>query len=975
MNIHSGLDYTYKVKQSIQDCILKTKDNPFSRYIFVVDDPKFFEEILLKYTDALFSIEITTYTTLLESLLLQNNIPTKKVSRITQILTLKKIMLENPTIFNQGSSLYAIIDELLVIFHELHHGCIDKVDTSKLKRLSKEKIEACLFLYHKFIALLPDAFSFVNQAKKVCSHTNPDDHYIFITEKIINPLDLSFIKKLDIYNDVTLLINYQNDTRSLNTVFSSYFENTARIEDAHINPYKKRLLQSLYANTKINKPIESPLYILKETTPNHEIKNICYRILKNIVDHNMRYKDFAIYYPNPSYLEPLLKTLQAFGIPYNSIKEENYSKEFQACLLILQYASSLQIETWIDIIDTLTLKAYCSYTSINYIKKQYQEYDNVKNNEYKEYYQHIMNSYIMPLHHASSLQDIMNILVTFIQVEMISTDALIQVQAFFTSLQEYDDPCTIQECIELIDLVKPSFTIQTKDIQDHLYIFSLQQPYSDLLDIKQSYLLGVNETIVPSAINNQGILLNKERIHIQPLATIDKQLAYQQNQILTLLASNTSSFTLSYSLVSNSGETLLSSSLLSQLQDLFICKSVENIPIYYHDAVLTNLYASGGIVGNKEIVNQMIEQYCNTKNQPPILSNKACNNTLSASQLETYNGCPYKYFQQYTLQIQPWNQPILQANELGSLVHHIIENNSDCFKNQQTANQFLIDKLPKRIHQQMQSYLEAHPIIQNKANHPYNQYFLQCLKQDLYTTICILVDHMKVSSFSLNKTEKKVMYEYGDFKIKGIIDRVDTFREYIKIIDYKSSNKELDLSLAMQGFNMQMLIYMDMVSKLENASKGALLYFNTKKRILKSEASILEDVDSDTFYKEYRMNGYVDENVIEDIDATIEGSSKIIKAKYVKSKEGYSGNILNQDHFQCLIDKINEHIYQLYQSMANGNIAIAPKGSLDASIFTKVNPCTYCPYHALCNYDVFYNEYVNVEKLDVEAILGGDQND
>lgn len=974
MKVYSGLDYTYKVKQILLDYIIKSKEDPFSKYVFIVENPKYFEEMLLQHTNALFSIEIMTYSTFIETLLSRHNVAIKKASRMTQILTLRKVMLDNPTIFNQGASLFSTIDELLTIFEEFHHAAIEDIDTSHLESLSKEKIEACLFLYKKFLSCLPMPFSLVHHAKQVCQQLCPDDHYIFITDKKINPLDLSFIQELDIYCHVCLLVNFQDDERTLNTIYSSYFSDTCKMEDKNIDAYKSFLLTNLYANKKINHPIKSPIHTLVETTPKHEIETICYLILKEIVDHNMQYKDFAIYYPNPAYLEQILKTLQQFHIPYNNVKEEIYVKEFQVCSLLLQYADTLQIDIWLDILDTLTLKMYSSFTNTNYIKKQYLEYGIIENDGYKEYYQHVFNTYIEPLRHASSLQNIVHIILTFMKEELIPTDTILQVTSFFTTLQEYEDVCTLHEFIELLELIKPVYTKQTKDLQDHLYIFSHQQPYSDLLGIKQIYVLGFNETVVPSAIKDQGILLHKERIHIPHLATIDTQIATLQNQILKVLASNTTCITISYALASNNGETLLPSSLLKQLKGFFTCQTIKGIPVYYHDAVLTNLYASGGQVKTKEIVNKTIAQYKQTKNQPPVLLGKACGTTLSASQLETYNGCPYKYFQQYTLQIKPFNQPILQANELGSFIHHILEINSDCFKNQEVAKQFDKATLPKRIHQQIETYLDDNPIIQSKARHPYNQYFLHCLEQDIYNTLCILINHMKVSSFTLSKTEKQVMQDYGDFKIRGVIDRVDVFREYIKIMDYKSSNKELDLSLSMQGFNMQMLIYMDMLSKLEKSNKGALLYFNTKKRILKSDASILEDIDSDVFYKEYRMNGYVDEDVIEDIDHAIDGSSNIIKAKYVKSKESYSGNILNQDSFTYLIDKISEHIYKLYEEMVRGNIATAPKGSLDPSIFTKVNPCNFCPYHPLCNYDVFYNEFVNVEKLDVDAILGGDKH-
>ena len=60
--------------------------------------------------------------------------------------------------------------------------------------------------------------------------------------------------------------------------------------------------------------------------------------------------------------------------------------------------------------------------------------------------------------------------------------------------------------------------------------------------------------------------------------------------------------------------------------------------------------------------------------------------------------------------------------------------------------------------------------------------------------------------------------------------------------------------------------------------------------------------------------------------------------------------------------------------MMDGHMDIAPKGSDQTATHTLVNPCFYCPYHSICGFDVFYNDYQLVEFLDVEKILGGEDD-
>lgn len=61
-----------------------------------------------------------------------------------------------------------------------------------------------------------------------------------------------------------------------------------------------------------------------------------------------------------------------------------------------------------------------------------------------------------------------------------------------------------------------------------------------------------------------------------------------------------------------------------------------------------------------------------------------------------------------------------------------------------------------------------------------------------------------------------------------------------------------------------------------------MLYFNTKKRILTSSLKINESELSENFFKLYRMNGYVNSEVVEEVDNNIDKDSAIIKAKFVK---------------------------------------------------------------------------------------------
>lgn len=967
MKIYSGLEYSYKIKEMIVESIEKTKANPLLQYTFIIDHPEFLEEAFLKYTDTLFSIEIMTLEALFQKQLNAIHSPAKKISKIEKTVLLKEIVSTNSSLFS-NTPIYPMIEELLKIFDEF--ALLNDIESIKATNsLSKEKIETCLLLYKQFSKSLPPHM-YLSLVEPLLTKTLPSNtHYIFITEKILHPKILTYLKKLDSNNTITILLHTTKEA-TLHDLHTQYFSIDTMIEQTSKTPLLDSLCNTIYHNKTIPYPGDTPFYQVVETTPLHEIQTIVLDIYQQIVDKKARYQDFAIYYPNTQYQEIINDVLTRFSMPYNNTKETIYPGTIKACTYFLQYLFTKQEEDFLFMLDTLCLKACTTFIQVNSYKKRWQELHSINHDSYLSYKVHIDTTYLPLLQKATTYHDFSVLLKTFIEAELVFNEACTTLTSYLLSFENCTQSTSLQDFIDFVEYTKPSFTSIHKPILDHIYVFNLQQPYAGILPIKKIYIVGMNETIVPPTFKDEGILLNIERMQIDNMYTINHQLLLAKNTILKILSANTE-VVFSYALASATGETLLPSSLFLQLQQVYTIQGLETLDKSVHPALSEYLYSEGN--RNKELkIDAIIEQYKYTKNQPLPLTLPLSIEQLSASQLETYNGCPYKYFYQYQIGIQPFSQYILQSNEIGTLVHYLLEINSYLFSSKEaTAN--TIDT--QTITRQIQEYVSANESISKKIMHPVNQYFISCLTKDIYTTICILQNQMKVSLFTLTNTEERISREYLGFKMKGFVDRIDTFRNYLKVIDYKSSDKDLDLNLAMQGFNMQMLIYIDMLSKNKQLDKGALLYFNTKKRILKSKDSILADISEEEFFKLYRMNGYVHEDVIEEIDNQIEGSSSIIKVRYVKSKDKYSGNILNTTSFTTLVTKIEEHIQELYSHMLQQDIRILPKGSYDPTTFTKVNPCSYCPYTSLCGFDVFYNEYSLVDTLDVDSILGGEHNE
>lgn len=643
-----------------------------------------------------------------------------------------------------------------------------------------------------------------------------------------------------------------------------------------------------------------PFYTFMSASPLQEVKRVVYTIAQKIVDENLHYSDFVIVYPDSSYIDLLIDTLSAIQIPHN-----------------------------------LPIVSTCTY-------------------DYS--YQIILKK----------LLEVTSCTISGIAHELYSEDLDHDYLQYLESLFTYHDEITPQEFQQFFITTYQNNHQDINTNQDHINVCTIDKVRT--FKPQHIFFIGMNETVFPHLIKDTSLLLDEdiESLHLHhipsPLTTIE-QLGVHHNDILKALNQPYLSMTFSYPTSSLSGETLLASSLYKQLQTMF-----QLTPLPEHDFLaIDDYYLKGGLSPHKIILNQHIQDYLHHKNQPqsisPELISKLYSPTLSVSQIETYNKCPFLYFVQYGLGIYPQKETKLLPHELGSLVHYVLSMN---LSDNQDMNQLVDD------------YILKDENLATKIQSSYiNQYFISQLKKDLKITLHVLNKHLNISSFQVHSQEEKIQDQIHGLNFKGFVDRIDEYENFISIIDYKSSAKDIDLNLAMQGFNIQMLLYLKMVTRKYQKDPAAVLYFNTKKRILTTQ-SISEPILEKDFYKQYRYGGYIIDDdahqVIKALDPYIDKSSDIINVTYVKSRDEYKGQLLNHSMLDILLDIIENHIYELYQQMSEGHIGIMPKGSDQNATHTLVNPCHYCPYHSICSFDVFYNDYELVKFYDVDKMLGGNKD-
>ena len=561
-----------------------------------------------------------------------------------------------------------------------------------------------------------------------------------------------------------------------------------------------------------------------------------------------------------------------------------------------------------------------------------------------------------------------------------------------TLLEEMVSPSLLEDAHQLPeDLSLADFvlfvplliTTSSKEASDALDRIEICQYHSPQLarHFKEAFLCGLNEDIYPSKISDKGLILNEELQAYYPWGTpLDHQNEEEWALVKKILVS-ADHCTVSCHYGSLDGTDCLPSLLFNHLKDLKGIKKAPNYPLPFmavqSDEILERLEASAY--------------------QPEALAEafagklylKKGKMQISPSELESFNQCPFKHFMNYGLKLYPKKSSLETRTRFGNLMHDLLDQCSVLFNHDfmhhlaalERKFQILPDEqatLDERLSQLVSWMIARENFNCEQAE---DKYLLSQFQPQFLNTLKMLLYHVQEGKFDLTYHELPVALSSDNVTYVGRIDRADVYGDYLKILDYKSSGKQLDLALCIQGFNIQMLVYLEILSRQKHLKKGAALYFNTSPRKLEANGKMnLDGTCSDDFVKSYQMEGYLLEDDLHQVMYGLDQNfveSKICHIRYVKSRDEYSGKLLKEDQWEHLITLIFKRMHAIVDDcFYRGDIRIYPAGSQESALRMKVSPCRYCDYADVCLKDAFYHEEREIRqytKEELDRLLeGGD---
>ena len=541
--------------------------------------------------------------------------------------------------------------------------------------------------------------------------------------------------------------------------------------------------------------------------------------------------------------------------------------------------------------------------------------------------------------------------------------------------------------------------------------------------VRAVFILGLNDGVFPSSNKDEGFLNDSDREILKQdgieLAngTIDN-LYEDKFNIYKAFTTAEERLYLSYSSSDKDGKSLRPSVLISQIKKMFpkmkeesdvINKKYEivNKKVTYEELIeniakiknkekideiwyqIYNYYKEQE-EWNKKLTSDM--QGLNYTNLPEKIKqeniDKLYGNTLktSISRLEKYRGCPFSYYLQYGLKLKEKETLKIQSFNTGSFMHETIDSFFKVVREEDiNLAEIEEDKILEIVSNIIDESLNLNKNFIFTATAKY-KVLVRRLKRIITKALKYIIITIVNSDFEVSGTEvefgEKGKYEpiilelENDKKIEitGKIDRIDTAKnedgKYLRIIDYKSSAKNIDLNEVYAGLQIQLLTYTDAICRKEDIMPAGIFYFSLLEQMANADKRLNEDEIEEMIRKNFKMKGLIiaDVKIIKMNDNTLKsGTSNLIPAGITTKGEINQRNTngVKQEEFKILQEYIYKTIKDISKEILSGKIDLKPYNKQGKT------PCEYCEYKTICGFNpkLNNNKYNYIDKKTKDDIL------
>lgn len=581
-----------------------------------------------------------------------------------------------------------------------------------------------------------------------------------------------------------------------------------------------------------------------------------------------------------------------------------------------------------------------------------------------------------------------------------------------------DKKVTINEYVKILESGLSEYEIGIiPPTMDQVLIGSLDRSRSH--DIKALFVVGVNDGILPSIVEDGGLLLDEEKTELKnigiDISSDTETKACEENfSVYTSFTKPSEYLFISYALSDSEGKTIRPSMIIDKLKKIY-----ENLTLY-SDIIKNNetelnliatpmssfkylienlrLKLDGNEINDmwwdvynwyynkekwKEKLYLVIEGLYHNNQQEKI--DEVYSRQIyqlpfrsSISRLERYVNCPYSHFVKYGLAPEERKVHEIKSPDIGLIFHNSIEE----FSKELSLENLSWDQLDRNksdeiVEKVLDKMIDEFQQGLFLSTHRY-KYMVNRLKRISKRALWTITEHIRKGDFVPMQHE----VSFGDgpnskippiiinlpngeeIRLEGRIDRVDILEgengSFVKIIDYKSGSKTFSLSEAYYGLQIQLLVYADAIISngdklIKNDIYPAGVFY------FKIDDPMIEsdEEDVEVIEKEIAKKLRLDGIIIKDIN--------IVKAMDRDIEEANSSSIIpvsiNKDgSFSKNSSVLDKEDLDILIKHVKGLISEISEEILKGKI--RIEPCktdkyvscAYCEFSTICQFETSFED-------------------
>lgn len=294
---------------------------------------------------------------------------------------------------------------------------------------------------------------------------------------------------------------------------------------------------------------------------------------------------------------------------------------------------------------------------------------------------------------------------------------------------------------------------------------------------------------------------------------------------------------------------------------------------------------------------------------------------LSASSLETYFACRFRYLLTHLLHMEPKISSL--SASLGTAVHRRLENLAGFSTPVQLTHP---EFGPARL-----------------------RTFEVAVDRRLERVVAHLMAHLSQSTFAdagAEKTLEARIADHDDVILRGRIDRIMTVRfddrDYVAVIDFKTGQANFSPDDFERGTDLQLMVYWELIRKQPEFATASLAGFFYQPVALNR----LNETDgADDFAKRMKMSGYVLDRT--DVAKAFDAGG-FVRGFQIKNDGTFHANVkrFDQDRLEGWLVRLQTHLQNAIAQIEQGDYRITPIAKKPGA--SESVSCQYCPFAGIC---------------------------